>query len=144
MRLVTELLDALKPFLVELFAVLKPIIGILVSFLAFRVSKWVKAQEEKAKSATATQDWDFLVAFARLTVQRVEQLDITHQIFATGEQKKQLAETNISNFAARFGVTITPEEIDTLIESALRDGVHKGWDVIETATATLATDEPAQ
>lgn len=88
------------------------------------------------------QDWDAFVEFGRQAVKMVEQLSITGVLENAAAEKKDEALRLLSDQAAKLGLNVTEDELNVVIESAIRDGVHKGWEEWAAPIKTAADSTP--
>lgn len=108
-----------------------PVILTILGYIGYALSSWIKAHG-------TTKQWELISAYGKLTVQALEQMGLTGQIENVGQVKKAEAIKALQAFADAHRIKLNVSDFEMIIEGALREGVHKGWNDYIKVTADAA------
>lgn len=111
-----------------------PVLTTVLSVIGYLVGAWLKAHKEQLQAKLGKDNWDTLVGFGEIGVKWAEQKSIIGEIENEGSAKKSLVLAFLQRKADELGMAVSVEDLDAIIESAIREGVHKSWDFAKVTT----------
>ena len=120
-----ELHEALINFVNIILQIVVPIlataVGSYVVILIRRAAQFIQSRDDG-------QQWELVLAVVDRVVKAAEQAGLKGALENEGRAKKAWALNELSRILASYGITgIDLDTLGTLIEAALREGVHKEW-----------------
>jgi hypothetical protein len=90
-------------------------LSLAVSYLVLLLHKW----NNYLKTKLNAEELDFVQRMGDFAVQAAEQSGLGKVVANEAKAKKGLAETLLSQTLAKYGVKVTPEQLDAILEEAV-------------------------
>lgn len=122
---------------VVLQAVFNIVIGPLLAVVAAYVVIWLRKQLEVLKTRLTAEQFQLAETIVVTLVQTAEQLGITKRIADGGESKRQWVVDKARAEFERLNIPFDVDQVNSLLEAAVRQGVQRGMIEIITDSVEL-------